>query len=175
MKQSLRDADRTGPPGPQELDVDRIGSILALGGVPRQDLEDALQLRLKLVEQRVEGGEPLRDVAAWGAVVASRVAVDWHRSRRRQQRLADRLLAVRAQPARDASCGEDQQLLAMTVAEQLDLLTAVQRQVIVLRFYADLSVPQIAEALEIPEGTGKSRLNFAFQRMRSRLGKNEVR
>lgn len=58
-------------------------------------MEDALQqVRLKLLQRRTQGAEPLRGVAAWSAVVASRVAVDWHRSRRRQQRLAERLLAI---------------------------------------------------------------------------------
>ena len=44
-----------------------------------------------------------------------------------------------------------------------------QRVAIVLRFYTDLSVPQIAERVGAPEGTVKSRLHHALQVMNSAL------
>ncbi len=60
-------------------------------------------------------------------------------------------------------------MLALTVAEALDELPSTQRQVLVLRYYADLSVPQIAEQLGIPVGTVKSRLFAAARLLRERL------
>lgn len=44
-----------------------------------------------------------------------------------------------------------------------------QRVAIVLRYYADLSVPQIAERVSAPVGTVKSRLHHALQVMNSAL------
>jgi RNA polymerase sigma factor (sigma-70 family) len=44
-----------------------------------------------------------------------------------------------------------------------------QRAVVVLRFYSDLSVAQTASALSISEGTVKSRLARAMDRLRERL------
>jgi RNA polymerase sigma-70 factor (ECF subfamily) len=38
--------------------------------------------------------------------------------------------------------------------------------VLVLRFYLDLTVPEIASTLGIPEGTAKSRLHHATRRLR---------
>ncbi len=49
------------------------------------------------------------------------------------------------------------------MAEGLEALPPAQRQVVV-RFYADLSVAGIAQALEIPEGTVKSRLHSAHEK-----------
>lgn len=47
--------------------------------------------------------------------------------------------------------------------------------VVVLRFYADLSVPQIAVRLGIAEGTVKSRLHHALRRLRSAVEHEETR
>lgn len=41
---------------------------------------------------------------------------------------------------------------------------------IVLRFYEDLSVREIAEALRIPEGTVKARLHRALKKVERLLG-----
>jgi RNA polymerase sigma-70 factor, ECF subfamily len=48
-------------------------------------------------------------------------------------------------------------------------LTPEHRAVLALRYYADLSLNQIAEVLEIPVGTVGSRLNHAMQRLRAAL------
>ena len=48
-------------------------------------------------------------------------------------------------------------------------LTAEQRMVLVLRFYYDLSVEQVADELALPVGTVKSRTNRALAAMRSAL------
>ena len=44
-----------------------------------------------------------------------------------------------------------------------------QRAAIVLRYYLDLTVPQVADALGIPEGTAKSRLHHAMAALRAAL------
>ncbi len=53
-------------------------------------------------------------------------------------------------------------------------LPDAHRQVLVLRFYADLPVRGIAEELGIPEGTVKSRLHSAVRALRDRLHEDEV-
>ena len=44
-----------------------------------------------------------------------------------------------------------------------------QRAAIVLRYYLDLTVPEVAEALGIPEGTAKSRLHHSIAALRAAL------
>ncbi len=48
-------------------------------------------------------------------------------------------------------------------------LTADERAVLACRHYLDLSVPQIADTLRVPEGTVKSRLNRATAALRAAL------
>ncbi|MFF8943140.1 RNA polymerase sigma factor [Streptomyces sp. NPDC014864] len=150
----------------------RVRAVLALGGVPQADLSDGVQqVRLRLLERAASGQEAPRDVSAWAAVVASRLAMDWHRAKRRQERLGERLAALR--PAEHAA-GEEARLLSLAVVQGLDELPDAQRQVLVLRFYADLPVRSIAEQLGLPEGTVKSRLHAAVRALRDRLHENEV-
>ncbi|GAA2762538.1 sigma-70 family RNA polymerase sigma factor [Streptomyces paradoxus] len=150
----------------------RVRAVLALGGVPQADLPDGVQqVRLRLLERAASGREAPRDVSAWAAVVASNLAMDWHRAKRRQERLGERLAALR-QPAHPS--GEDSSVLSVAVAQGLDELPDAQRQVVVLRFYADLPVRSIAEQLGVPEGTVKSRLHTAVRVLRARLHEDEV-
>ncbi|WP_234380288.1 RNA polymerase sigma factor [Streptomyces sp. CMB-StM0423] len=154
-------------------DARRVRAVLALGGVPFGELDDGVQqVQLKLLEQHLDPDRaPVRNPAAWAAAVASRVAADWHRGRTRDAGLRDRLAARWTRPAEHP---EDARLLALAVAEGLEELPPGQRQVIVLRYYADLPVKDIAEAMGIPEGTVKSRLHGAAAVLRTRLREREV-
>ncbi|WP_372345810.1 sigma-70 family RNA polymerase sigma factor [Streptomyces sp. KL116D] len=151
---------------------DRVRAVLSLGGVPYADLPDGVQqVRLRLLERAAKGQEAPRDVSAWAAVVASNLAMDWHRARRRQERLGERLAALRQENGRDAA---ETRVLSLAVAQGLDQLPDQQRQVVVLRFYADLPVRDIAAELGVPEGTVKSRLHTAVRALRARLHEQEV-
>lgn len=56
------------------------------------------------------------------------------------------------------------------VRESLDTLAPEQRQVLVAAFYEGLSHAEIAERLELPLGTVKSRIRLAFRHLRGTLG-----
>ncbi|MCZ0989177.1 MULTISPECIES: RNA polymerase sigma factor [Streptomyces] len=150
----------------------RVRAVLALGGVPQADLPDGVQqVRLRLLERAASGREAPRNVSAWVAVVASNLAMDWHRAKRRQERLGERLASLR-EPVHPS--GEETSLLSLAVARGLDELPDAQRQVVILRFFADLPVRGIAEELGVPEGTVKSRLHTAVRALRERLHEDEV-
>lgn len=153
--------------------VGRVRAVLALGGVPHHELDDGVQqVRLRLLENAARPGqEPIRDPVAWAVVVASRVAIDWHRGQKRDDGLRDRLAArwtTSPEPA------PEDRVLAMAVAQGMDALPNLHRQVLVLRFYADLPVKDIAVELDVPEGTVKSRLHAAVSALRERLREIEV-
>lgn len=167
-----RETDRGADDPLDAVQERRVRAVLALGGVPQADLPDGVQqVRLRLLERTASGQEPPRDVSAWAAVVASNLAVDWHRAKRRQERLGERLASLRQG---EHSSAEDTRLLSLAVARGLDDLPEAQRQVLVLRFYADLPVRTIAEQLGVPEGTVKSRLHTAVRALRERLHEDEV-
>ncbi|MFI1165140.1 sigma-70 family RNA polymerase sigma factor [Streptomyces sp. NPDC020801] len=176
LRRRARRGQETDHGGEDPLDAvqeRRVRAVLALGGVPQADLPDGVQqVRLRLLERAASGQEAPRDVSAWAAVVASNLAMDWHRARRRQDRLGERLAALR--PPEHTAGGEDTRLLSLAVAQGLDELPDAQRQVVVLRFYADLPVRSIAEQLGVPEGTVKSRLHTAVRALRDRLHEDEV-
>ncbi|MFJ5156912.1 RNA polymerase sigma factor [Streptomyces sp. NPDC088353] len=150
----------------------RVRAVLALGGVPQADLPDGIQqVRLRLLERAASGQEAPRNVSAWAAVVASNLAMDWHRAKHRQERLGERLASLRQG---ENPSGEDTRLLSLAVPQGLDELPEVQRQVLILRFYADLPIRVIAQQLGVPEGTVKSRLHTAVRALRERLHEDEV-
>ncbi|MFE7332996.1 RNA polymerase sigma factor [Streptomyces sp. NPDC057565] len=164
-----------GPTLAEALDSGRVRAVLALGGVPWDELDDGVQqVRLKLIEEEAKRGrQQVREPAAWISVVASRVAIDSHRARNRDAGLRERL-AGRWEQHPPTEHSEEHRLLALTVAQGLDSLPPVQRQVLTLRFYADLTVRDMAELLDIPEGTVKSRLHAAVTAVRARLREMEV-
>lgn len=81
-----------------------------------------------------------------------------------------------ADPRAGASAGEDR---TATFARRDELERAVaaldpdHAVVVALRYYADLTVPQIAARLGIAEGTVKSRLHHAMRRLRTAVGEPE--
>jgi RNA polymerase sigma-70 factor (ECF subfamily) len=90
-----------------------------------------------------------------------------------RRRLLDLLPLPSADHARDRQPGPDavvelaEARSAMRTA--LDRLPDDQRRIVVLRYYSELSVPEIAQVTRLPEGTVKSRLHRALQRLRATL------
>ena len=70
-------------------------------------------------------------------------------------------------PASDDIVIGKQQDLAVT--EALDVLSADQREVIVMAFMDDMTQSEIAEKLDVPLGTVKSRMRLAYRKMGSVL------
>ena len=61
---------------------------------------------------------------------------------------------------------EDELVIRQFIAQ----LPEIHREVIYLRFYMDYEYRDIAQVLEIPEGTVKSRLNRALETLREQMG-----
>jgi RNA polymerase sigma-70 factor (ECF subfamily) len=87
---------------------------------------------------------------------------------RRHYRDEERRLAAfsRVDTPRDQAAADEP-----LVAEALSVLSREERDVLLLFAWADLSYEQIAEALALPVGTVRSRLNLARTRMRGELTK----
>ncbi|MBW3664121.1 MAG: sigma-70 family RNA polymerase sigma factor [Actinobacteria bacterium] len=96
---------------------------------------------------------------------AYRVGLNWARSWQRKLRreVADEAVD-RAGPSREVRLA-DPELDAAVGA-----LPVEQRAVLVLRLYLDWSVSEVASALDLAEGTVKSRLARALDRLRGQLG-----
>ena len=141
-----------------------------LGGL--EEAEDAAQetfvLAFKARATYRGDGSP----AAWIARIATRVA--WRRKSRGARRKAatmpldDALIAVRrdpAEPGADALRAERGEAVRDAVAT----LPEPYREVVSLRYFADLSPAAIAEATSRPEGTVRAQLHRGLGRLRVRL------
>lgn len=92
-----------------------------------------------------------------------RVALNWARDQLRKRKRE--LLGDAPEKGVPAAANADPQILAA-----LGALPVEYRSVVVLRYFFDWSQKQIAEALDIPEGTVKSRLNRGLAELRERRG-----
>jgi RNA polymerase sigma-70 factor (ECF subfamily) len=86
---------------------------------------------------------------------------------RRRARERIRPLELSAPPAVADASGQISARDAITRA--VARLDADHRIVVILRYWADLSVDEIAARLDVPSGTVKSRLHYALRSMRPRL------
>ena len=152
-------------------------------------LDDAYRLAGIVLGDRTEAEDAVHDavVAAWRGFPAlrdpdrfdawfRRILVNGCRDRlraRTRRRVTDlgRELTDAEHPrladAADATAVRD------AVDRALDALGPDERLVVVLRYHADLTVPAIAAATGIPEGTVKSRLHHAHGRLRAALEETE--
>jgi RNA polymerase sigma-70 factor, ECF subfamily len=115
-------------------------------------------------------------VAGWLTMIARSRALDTVRARSRRDRLtasaaADRMGVSpamgewRADPARAVDHAERR----TKVREALELLSPPQRQAIELAYFEGLSQSEIAERLQEPLGTVKTRVRLAMQKLRESL------
>ncbi|NUT50513.1 MAG: sigma-70 family RNA polymerase sigma factor [Saccharothrix sp.] len=106
---------------------------------------------------------------AWLYTVARNVVIDERRSARARWEIgADRL------PERARSDHSDSALDAWLVADVLTQLTPEHRTVIVRAYYMGQSVAELAAALDLPEGTVKSRLHYGLRALRLALEEKGV-
>lgn len=152
--------------------------------VERQ-LDGSYRLAGVILGDRIEAEDAVHDaaIAAWRGFDAlrdparfdawfRRIVVNGCRDRlraRARHRVVDmgRELAEAEHPrVADAS---EQTAVRDALGRALDTLSPDEQVVIAMRFHADLTVPAIADALGIPEGTVKSRLHNAMGRLRSAI------
>jgi RNA polymerase sigma-70 factor (sigma-E family) len=113
----------------------------------------------------------LRCYTSWGNVAKAsdrdayvyRVLVNCHHDSRRRRWWREKPTDELPEQAQDAR--SDLVDVTDMVSRSLAALSRTHREVVVLRYYADLGEQQIAEALRIPPGTVKSRLSRALVRL----------
>ena len=93
-----------------------------------------------------------------------------HRHLRKQKRLVFEEELVLRQASHPASAnGADQGFCAATLAQALQKVSREHREVIVLRYYEDLKIHEIARQTGVSNGTVKSRLFYAVRALQQIL------
>lgn len=133
-----------------------------------QDLTSIVFLEAWRRRRGVRLDEP-GSVVAWLFGVAGNVVRNSTRSQLRYHRALSTLPGVLAQPdfADDLAARLDDEARMRRVVAALDELPEVDREVLALCAWTSLSHAQVAAALGIAEGTVKSRLSRARQRLRT--------
>ncbi len=118
----------------------------------------------------------LRDGAAflpWALRIVSRRVVREIARRQKHRRIADELAALPDEPIGDEAALS---LDAGKVVEALKRLSPEQSATVALFYLDELSVAEVAEALDVPVGTVKTRLMHARAKLRAHLegGENDT-
>lgn len=122
--------------------------------------EDAVQEAALRAWRKLANLKPGTDLRPWFMAIVANQCRDVARSRWWS------VLKIAATPEQDAGGHEDRIAVGADVRTALRRLSFDQREVLVLRYYADLSVEEIASIVRIPQGTVKSRINRGLAAMR---------
>lgn len=106
---------------------------------------------------------------AWLYTVARNFVIDDRRSAR-----ARREIGLETVPERARSDPTESALDTWLVADALSELTPEHRTVIVRAYYMGQSVAELAELLEVPQGTVRSRLHYGLRALRLALQERGV-
>src|SRR5215510_13546368 len=125
-----------------------------------EDARDATQNAFVRAYERLDTFDPSRRFFSWIYRIAVNESLNLRRTVRPHESLPETLESAPA--GMDAVEARE---LSERVQAALMTLTPEYREVVVMRHFADLSYGEIAETLEIPEKTVKSRLFSARQRL----------
>lgn len=132
-----------------------------------RDAEDLTQDALVKTVLRTRTGLSLDTAEAY---VRRAIASTFIDGRRRWRRWTDALPRLRREVDDDVPDTADRVSTQVTVREALGTLPPRERSCIVLRYFEDLSVAQIADTLNLSTGTVKRYLSDAVHRLEAEIG-----
>ncbi len=166
----------------QQGDLDALGGLydrhrnlvyrtaLAITG-DKEAASDLLHdtfLRLFRFGHRID---PNRPIEPWLYRMTANMAYTWIKQRGRwSQALRDMAVKVTRESQTSPSQQVERNEAWSEVREALQGISPEKRVVVVLYYLNDLSISEIAEILELPTGTVKSRLHYGRQALREYLG-----
>ncbi len=121
------------------------------------EAEDLLQETWIRIARGARRFDPGRRFRPWAWGIAANLARDHHRRRRVRRE---------GTPALAAETSGASALEQADVRGRLARLPARLREVVVLRYYEGLDEGELAQALDVPRGTVKSRLHAAMRMLR---------
>jgi RNA polymerase sigma-70 factor (ECF subfamily) len=130
----------------------------------REDADDLLQETWVRVARSAKSFDTARRFRSWIYGIATNLARDLFRRRMTRER-ALRDLATHPPAASGADSVDRSEL-----REHIAKLPENMRAVLLLRYYEEMSEAEMAEVLNVPHGTIKSRLHAALRRLRGEYG-----
>lgn len=132
----------------------------------RDDAEELTQQTFLKAFEHLTKFEPGRKFFSWLYKIALNEALNFRSARREEVPVPETIASGRADPEQQAAATEARR----DIETALGTLPPEQRAVVALRHLTQCSYDEIAEILNIPVKTVKSRLFSARQRLREQLG-----
>jgi len=129
--------------------------------------EDAAQQTFVQAWRAAASYDPSRSMAAWLAGIARNAAIDVHRRERRHRTES---LDAADQTLHSQPPSIEQLYAVWQVREAIEKLTDQDRELVRLQHFGELTHSEIADKLDIPIGTVKSRSYRAHRRLADLLG-----
>lgn len=143
---------------------DRVHAYLLRHSGNREDADDLLQETWVRIARSAKSFDTARRFRSWIYGIASNLARDLFRRRMTKERALHELSTH--PPAASGADSIDRGELREQIAE----LPENMRAVLLLRYYEGFSEAEMAEVLDVPRGTVKSRLHAALRRLRGEYG-----
>ena len=149
----------------------QVRRILFLQGLC-EEVDDAVQeVFIKVFRARPPAEETF---LGWFYTVILNTGRDLGRRRKTRKSLLERLTEAAPAEQAAAAAGDPPRPTDPSLRSALAALAPDFREVVALRFFADLSLEQIARCQGVPLGTVKSRLHGALARLRTTLATEET-
>lgn len=164
--------------------VDRYQDKLAryihrLGVRNPDDRDDVLQEIFVKVYRNLNGFDETLSFSAWIYRIAHNEAISWYRKRRVRPegnlvQDGESLLEALASDVTDTEVSFDQGLNADEVSKALQEVPEKYRDVLILRFYEQLSYEEIADVLKLPVGTVGTYVHRGKSALKDNLDTNKL-
>jgi RNA polymerase sigma factor (sigma-70 family) len=137
----------------------------------RKKAEDMLHdLFLKIIEEP-ERFDQTRTFSTWFYTLAGNMVKNEYRSREVQYEYEIQSRNQSTETIENQAENIDRQVFNKRLQTEIDKLDSNAKTLFNLRFVEEMSVKQIAEIMEIPEGTVKSRLFYITRQLAKKLSK----
>src|SRR5262249_49475847 len=129
------------------------------------DSDDVVQDVFLTIYRKLEGLEDPALFRPWVFRIANRAGIRHLKKQQRWREQAGDDAALADLSARETPPNE-----VLDAVVQLDGISRGSRAVLILHFREEMTLPEIAAVLEIPEGTVKSRLAYGLSAVRKQWG-----
>jgi RNA polymerase sigma factor (sigma-70 family) len=140
----------------------------------RATAEDAVEEALARAWERSERGERIESLRAWVFKVATNLVKSGLRRLAAERRAKALLEGAGGRHRADGLSSTDRSDQLVDLRRALAKLPSRQREATVLRYYLDMDVREIAQALGVNEGTAKTTLFRARQALAQALGQHDA-
>ena len=138
----------------------------------REAIQDIMQEALIQIWRDLHSYRPYGSFKAWMLKITLNKARKHYRKKRVETVPLETATEVSGNAERPEEIVEREEQ-THRLRQALDLLTTDHREVLILRYYNELTVPEIAKVLGCREGTIKSRLSRAHRRLKQGLSRFE--